>query len=94
MEFFFDLANKLIYKAHEQGAEVLTVSAAYTSQRCLRCGQVRKDSRDHELHQYHCPYCGFTTNDDRIAAMNLYELGKQYLSGNEQPRFELTNVND
>ena len=91
---FFDLANKLIYKAHERGAEVLTVSAAYTSQRCPRCGQIRKASRDHELHQYHCSYCGFTTNDDRIAAMNLYDLGKRYLSGNEQPKFELTNVND
>lgn len=91
---FFNLANKLIYKAHEQGAEVLTVSAAYTSQRCPRCGQIRKDSRNHELHRYHCLYCGFTTNDDRIAAMNLYDLGKQYLSGNEQPKFELTNVND
>lgn len=91
---FFDLASKLIYKAHEQGAEVITVSAAYTSQRCPRCGQIRKDSRNHELHQYHCPYCGFTTNDDRIAAMNLYDLGKQYLNGNEQPKFELTNVND
>lgn len=91
---FFDLANKLIYKAHEQGAEVLTVSAAYTSQRCPRCGQIRKANRDHDLHQYHCSYCGFTTNDDRIAAMNLYDLGKQYLGGDEQPKFELTNVND
>lgn len=91
---FFDLASKLIYKAHEQGAEVLTVSAAYTSQRCPRCGQIRKTNRNHELHQYHCSYCEFTTNDDRIAAMNLYELGKQYLNGNEQPKFELTNVND
>lgn len=91
---FFDLANKLIYKAHEQGAEVLTVSAVYTSQRCPRCGQIRKANRDHDLHQYHCSYCGFTTNDDRIAAMNLYDLGKQYLGGDEQPKFELTNVND
>ena len=91
---FFDLANKLIYKAHEQGAEVLTVSAAYTSQRCPRCGQIRKANRDHGLHQYHCSYCGFITNDDRIAAMNLYDLGKQYLGGDEQPKFELTNVND
>ena len=91
---FFDLANKLIYKAHNQGAEVLTVSASYTSQRCPKCGQIRKENRNHYLHQYHCSHCGFTTNDDRIGAMNLYELGKQYISGNEQPKFELTNVND
>ena len=90
---FFDLANKLIYKAHQQGSEVLTVSAAYTSQRCPRCGQIRKANRNHQLHQYHCSYCDFTTNDDRIAAMNLYDLGKQYLSGDEQPKFELTRTN-
>jgi len=91
---FFDLANKLTYKAHNQGAEVLTVSASYTSQRCPKCGQIRKENRNHHLHQYHCSYCGFTTNDDRVGAMNIYELGKQYISGNEKPKFELTNVND
>lgn len=91
---FFDLANKLTYKAHLNQSEVVTVSAAYTSQRCPRCGQIRKASRSHKLHQYHCPYCGFTTNDDRIGAMNLYELGKQYLNGNQQPKFELTNADD
>lgn len=26
--------------------------------------------------------------------MNLYDLGKQYMTGNEQPKFELNNVND
>lgn len=26
--------------------------------------------------------------------MNLYELGKQYISGIENPKFELTNVAD
>ena len=90
---FFNLANKLAYKAHLQGAEVLTVSAAYTSQRCPRCGQICKDSRDRRKHRYRCPYCGFITNDDRIAAMNLYDLGKQYLRGEEQPKFELTRTN-
>ena len=37
---------------------------------------------------------GFKTNDDRVGAMNLYELGKQYLTGNEHPKFELNNVTD
>ena len=91
---FFDLANKLIYKAHKQGSEVITVSAAYTSQRCPKCGQIRKNNRNHRLHLYKCGHCGFTTNDDRIGAMNLYDLGKQYIAGNEHPKFELTNVND
>lgn len=91
---FYDLQTKLAYKARKNQSQVLIVSAKYTSQRCPKCGQIRKENRNHHLHQYHCLHCGFKTNDDRIAAMNLYELGKQYLSGNEQPKFELTNVND
>lgn len=31
---------------------------------------------------------------ERYWAMNLYDLGKQYIAGNEQPKFELINVND
>ena len=88
---FYDLAMKLTYKAHKQRAEVLTVSASYTSQRCPKCGQIRKDNRNHRLHLYKCDHCGFTTNDDRIGAMNLYDLGKQYIAGNEHPKFELNN---
>lgn len=91
---FYDLENKLTYKAQMSHSQVVKVSAEYTSQRCPRCGQIRKESRNHQLHQYHCLYCGFTTNDDRIGAMNLYELGKQYLNGNEKPKFKLTNVDD
>lgn len=91
---FYQLGQFVTYKAHLVGSEVVQVSAKYTSQRCPKCGQIRKESRNHQLHQYHCPYCGFTTNDDRIGAMNLYELGKQYLNGNEKPKFKLTNVDD
>ena len=91
---FFDLANKLTYKAQISHSQVLTVSADYTSQRCPKCGQIRKNNRNHRLHLYKCGHCGFTTNDDRIGAMNLYDLGKQYIAGNEHPKFELTNVND
>lgn len=91
---FYQLGQFVTYKAHLVGSEVVQVSAKYTSQRCPKCGQIRKESRNHQLHQYHCPYCGFTTNDDRIGAMNLYELGNQYLNGNEKPKFKLTNVDD
>ena len=51
------------------------------------------DNRHHRLHLYKCDHCGFTTNDDRIGAMNLYDLEKQYLSGDEQPKIELTRTN-
>lgn len=91
---FYDLQRKLTYKALLNQSTVITVDAHYTSQRCPKCAQITKKARNHHLHQYHCPHCGFITNDDRIGAMNLYELGKQYLTGNEQPKFEKFNVQD
>ena len=73
---------------------VITVDAAYTSQRCPKYAQITKEARDHHLHLYQCPYCGYSTNDDRIGAMNLYELGKQYLSGDNDPHFKKLNAHD
>ncbi|MEY8736521.1 hypothetical protein AB9M75_04570 [Lactobacillus sp. AN1001] len=46
------------------------------------------------MHEYYCNACGFRTNDDRVGAINLQELGKQYISGIEEPKFELNNVTD
>lgn len=91
---FYDLQAKLEYKAQEVGSKVITVSAQYTSQRCPKCGQINKDNRNHRLHLYRCDHCGFTTNDDRIGAMNLYDLGKQYLIGKENPKINKANAND
>ena len=91
---FYDLQTKLAYKARKNQSQVLIVSAKYTSQRCPKCGQIRKENRNHRIHRYDCVFCGFKTNDDRVGAMNLYELGKQYISGIEDPKFELTNVTD
>lgn len=91
---FYQLEKFLTYKAHLKGCQVINVSAQYTSQRCPKCGQIKKENRNHHLHEYRCDACGFCTNDDRIGAMNLQELGKQYVSGIEEPKFNLTNVTD
>ena len=91
---FYQLEQFLIYKAHLNGSRVINVSAQYTSQRCPKCGQIKKENRNHRLHEYRCDACDFRTNDDRIGAMNLQELGKQYISGIEEPKFNLTNVTD
>ena len=87
---FYQLEQFLIYKAHLNNSGVVEVSAKYTSQRCPKCGIIKKDNRDHRKHEYHCSNCGYRSNDDRIGAMNIQLLGTQYISGQEQPRFELT----
>ena len=87
---FYQLEQFLTYKAYLHNSEVVEVSAKYTSQRCPKCGVIKKDNRHHEKHEYHCDNCGYRSNDDRIGAMNIQLLGTQYISGQEQPKFELT----
>ena len=86
---FYQLEQMLTYKAHLNGSEVITVSAQYTSQRCPQCGIIRKDNRNHEHHEYCCVNCGYRSNDDRIGAMNIQELGQRYLTGIKNFKYEL-----
>ena len=85
---FYDLEQKLKYKAHQNGSEVVEVDAHYTSQRCPKCGRILKENRDHELHMYICDRCGYRSNDDRIAAMNIQMLGTMYVSGVPNPSYQ------
>ena len=84
---FYQLEQFLTYKAHENRSEVLKVSAKYTSQRCPKCGTIRKANRDHHKHLYSCQ-CGYKSNDDRIGAMNIQLLGTMWISGDNNPRYE------
>lgn len=36
--------------------------------------------------------CGYRSNDDRIGAMNIQELGKQYVSGVTAPKFKKIEI--
>ena len=76
---YYDLEQKLIYKAAMRGQKVINVDPAYTSQTCPKCGRRDKTSRDKRRHLFRCTGCGYTSNDDRIAAMNLYSMGNEYL---------------
>ncbi|MGY6767239.1 RNA-guided endonuclease TnpB family protein [Ligilactobacillus salivarius] len=87
---FYQLEQFLTYKAHLNNSEVVEVSAKYTSQRCPKCRVIKKDNRNHGKHEYHCINCDYRSNDDRIGAINIQLLGTQYISGQEQPKFELT----
>lgn len=88
---FYDLEQKLRYKAHLNESEVLLVNAHYTSQRCPKCGSIDKTNRNKNTHQYTCSNCGYSSNDDRVGAMNIYELGKWFVSGVEKPSFVISN---
>lgn len=77
---FYQFEQFLTYKAQLVGSTVVKVDAHYTSQRCPKCGSIDKSARNHSLHEYVCNHCGYTSNDDRIGAMNIYELGKNWVT--------------
>ena len=76
---YYDLEQKLIYKANEYHQKVVKVSPKYTSQTCPKCGHIDKNNRDKHNHIFCCKNCGYKSNDDRIGAMNLYRMGIEYL---------------
>lgn len=76
---FYDLEQKLKYKATLNGSKVINVDPRYTSQTCPVCGHVEKSNRDKKKHIFCCKSCGYTSNDDRVGAMNLYRMGINYL---------------
>lgn len=84
---FYQLEQFLTYKAEAIGSKVLLVSPKYTSQRCPHCGIIDKEQRHHDTHEYRCR-CGYRTNDDRVGALNLLELGRKYLAGEDKPKFK------
>lgn len=84
---YYQLEQDLTYKARLNNSDVIKVAAQYTSQRCPKCGRICKENRDHDLHLYQCDRCGYTSNDDRLAAINIQYLGTEYRSGNLHPKF-------
>lgn len=76
---FYDLEQKLEYKAKLNQCIVLKVDPAYTSQTCPCCGHKERANRNKKLHLFTCKKCGYKSNDDRIGAMNLYRKGTSYL---------------
>ena len=82
---FYDLEQKLIYKAKQNQSTVIKVDPRCTSQCCPRCGHIERSNRDKRLHLFCCKNCGYKSNDDRIGAMNLHRMGINYLEDSQVP---------
>lgn len=82
---FYDLEQKLTYKAKQKQSAVIKVDPRHTSQRCPICGHAEKSNRNKRLHLFCCKSCGYKSNDDRIGAMNLYRTGINYLADSQVP---------
>ena len=73
---YYDLEQKLTYKALRHRQLAVKVDPAYTSQTCPKCGHTEKANRNKKIHTFCCKSCGYTSNDDRIGAMNLHRMGR------------------
>ena len=67
----------LSYKAQSAGRKLVSVDPRNTSQRGSSCGSTVKKELSGRVHE--CSYCGFSSDRDYNAAMNIL------FSGMEQP---------
>lgn len=72
---YYDLQDKITYKAEALGIEVVKVNPRYTSARCHKCGYVHIDEDKNEWRPdqetFKCVKCGHKDNADVNAARNL-----------------------
>jgi len=78
--FFHRLQSFIAYKAIEARIPVFLVDPEWTSATCPKCGDAHPKNRNRRRHIYKCQYCGYTLNDDLVAARNIARLFKQVAS--------------
>ncbi|NFO89037.1 IS200/IS605 family element transposase accessory protein TnpB [Clostridium botulinum] len=70
---YYDLQNKIAYKAEELGINIIFIDPKYTSQRCNKCGNINSKNRNCKENQekFECIRCGYKENADINASMNI-----------------------
>ncbi len=85
---FGEARRNLEYKC----GRLIEVNPAYTSQTCSRCGHAEKENRKTQ-ERFQCVSCGFVSNADTNAAINIRRLGMAQLHGEERSGSRQTPVN-
>ncbi len=71
---YYELQQMIEYKAKREGIRVEKLKAQYTSQACSQCGHIAKENRKTQA-QFQCTNCGFESNADYNAALNIARGG-------------------
>lgn len=71
---FFDLGQKLRYKAERAGVPLVFVDPRNTSRTCPACGHCEKSNRVSQA-QFVCRSCGLVGHADHFAAVNIAVRG-------------------
>ena len=66
---FYQLKQRLFYKASIQGKTVILVPEHYTTKTCSRCGQIHNKIGNKEI--FECPNCMMETGRDMNASKNM-----------------------
>ncbi len=72
---FRQLGAHLAYKAQRAGVPFLEVDAAYTSQRCPRCGHTARANRL-DRNRFFCRQCGLAGPADVVAGVNVRDRAR------------------
>mgnify|MGYP001156059264 CR=1 FL=1 len=67
--------DKLVHRATRGGIAFVEVDARDTSTTCPRCGTNDPRARNRKRHEYRCNSCGYSSNDDTSAAINIARRG-------------------
>lgn len=67
---YYDLQQKVKYKAEEKNIKVYFINPEYTSQRCNNCGNIDKDNRLTQK-DFICTVCNHKENADVNASKNI-----------------------
>lgn len=67
---YYDLQQKIKYKAEAAGIDFVLISPKHTSQRCSVCGFISADNRKTQ-DKFICQKCGYEENADYNAARNI-----------------------
>jgi putative transposase len=70
---FYDLRQKIAYKAERAGVPLFLIDPRNTSRTCPHCGYVDKANRKSQS-LFSCVSCGFSGFADHIAAVNISRL--------------------
>jgi IS605 OrfB family transposase len=79
---FYDLRQKIEYKARRAGVVVIAVDPRNTSRTCPACGRIDKANRKTQS-KFLCVSCGYSGPADTIAAVNIGRaaVNQPYFSG-------------
>lgn len=79
----YEIRRQLEYKTLRHNGMLLAVDPKYTSQTCSNCQHIAKENRKSQS-VFECVNCGFTTNADVNASINIKNRGILQLSAQTQ----------